>query len=178
MTDSRLSFETRGDAGPRVILVHGSGTDRHTWDAVLPFFASRCRVTAYDRRGGDEANDLAALIEQLHAAPVHVVGSGSGSDIALELIVERPDLFASASLHEPALSTVAPADLSSFGAPLLLTYGDQSPTSRRDKLDDIADVLPRAQRYIFRGAGYAPHLTNPDDYALVVGSFINGVQSL
>src|SRR5881394_1853532 len=98
MTDSPLSFETRGDAGPRVILVHGSGTDRHTWDAVLPRFARQCRVTAYDRRGGDEVHGLEALIEQLQAAPVHVVGNGSGADIALALIVERPDLFASASL--------------------------------------------------------------------------------
>ena len=56
-----------------------------------------------------------------------------------------------------------------------MTEGNQSPRLFRDVLDQIGDVMPRAQRHVFRGAGHAPHLTHPDDFALVVGSFINGV---
>ena len=183
-----LFLEIRGDSGPPVMLVHGSSDDHHTWDGVVPLLARRSRVTTYDRRGhgesdrpasqaglADEAGDLAALIENLGIAPVHVVGNASGADVVLHLIVKRPDLFASASLHEPAANTLDLDKLSSFGAPLLLTHGDKSPTSASDVLDDISDVLPRAQRYIFRGAGNAPHLTHPDDFALVLGSFISGV---
>jgi pimeloyl-ACP methyl ester carboxylesterase len=56
-----------------------------------------------------------------------------------------------------------------------MTHGDQSPPSVIEMLDEISDALPRTQRYIFRRAGDAPHVTHPDDFALVVGSFINGV---
>ena len=42
-------------------------------------------------------------------------------------------------------------------------------------LERIADAVPRAQRHLFRGAGHIPHISHPDDYALVVGSFVTGV---
>jgi pimeloyl-ACP methyl ester carboxylesterase len=260
-----LYYETRGETGPPVVFVHGSWGDHHNWDGVVPLFARRCRVTTYDRRGHsqserppgqgsvrDDARDLAGLIEHLRIAPAHVVGNSFGALIVLNLIIERPDLFASAAIHEPPLigllqgdpalvpvrqriaavmdtlnagqteagtrrfvETIAfgpgmwqqlpeamrdififnaptwldemkePAALTLdldrlpvFGGPLLMTQGDQSPPFFRAILERIEDVLPRAQRHTFRGAGHVPHLTHPDDYALVVGSFINGVHVL
>jgi pimeloyl-ACP methyl ester carboxylesterase len=257
-----LFFESRGTAGPPVVLVHGSWGDHHNWDAVAPLLARSCRVTTYDRRGhsqserlatpgsiGDDVRDLAALIERLDVAPVHVVGNSFGAIVALNLIIERPDLFASAAVHEPPLINMLEGDpalsvaqmrigavidtlrtgnmeagarqfvetvasgpgaweqlapqmretfvfnaptwveemkepaaftldttrLSSFGAPLLVSYGDQSPRFFVAILEQIADAIPRAQRHVFRGAGHIPHLSHPDDYALVVGSFITGV---
>src|SRR5436309_2627253 len=111
-----LYFETRGAAGPPVVLVHGSWGDHHNWDAVVPLLARSCRVTTYDRRGHsqserlaaqgsvrDDARDLAALIEGLGIAPAHVVGNSFGAIVVLDLIIERPDLIASAAVHEPPL---------------------------------------------------------------------------
>ena len=257
-----LYLETRGSAGPPVVLVHGSWGDHHNWDAVVPLLARRCRATTYDRRGHsqserlaaqgsvhDDARDLAALIDGLGIAPAHVVGNSFGAIVVLNLIIERPDLIASAAVHEPPLigflegdptllpvrqrigavmdtlnagqaeagarqfvETVAfgpgmweqlsPAmretfvfnaptwldemkeraafeldldTLSSFGGPLLMSEGDQSPPFFAAILEELSDAMPRAQRHIFRGAGHVPHLTHPDDFALVVGSFINGV---
>jgi pimeloyl-ACP methyl ester carboxylesterase len=260
-----LYLETRGNAGPPVVLVHGSWGDHHNWDAVAPLLARSCRVTTYDRRGHseserpaapgslrDDVRDLAALIEGLGIAPAHVVGNSFGAIITLNLIIDRPDLFASAAVHEPPLiglledgpvvtgvqrriaavletlsagkaeegarqfvETIAfgpgmweqlspdmrerfvfnaptwveemkePAAftldldrLSSFGGPLLMSQGDQSPPFFRAIIDQIEDAAPRAQRQTFRGAGHVPHFTHPDDFALVVGSFINGVHIL
>ncbi len=182
-----LYIESRGDAGPPVVLVHGSRGDHHTWDAVLPLLARRCRVTAYDRRGhgqSDQSNvhgmredaaDLAALIEQLAIVPAHVVGNGVGATVVLLLVMERPELFASVAVHEPNPRSLDVDRLASFGGPLLMTHGDQSPPSVIEMLEEISDALPRTQRYIFRRAGDAPHVTHPDDFALVVGSFIHGV---
>ena len=182
-----LYFETQGEAGPPVILVHGSRGDHHTWDAVAPLLARRCRVTVYDRRGHGEsaassaqgmredAADLAALIEHLTKAPAHVVGNGVGATVVLLLVVERPDLFASVAVHEPNPRSLDVDRLASYGGPLLMTHGDQSPPSVIQMLDEISDALPRAQRYIFRRAGDSPHATHADDFALVVGSFIHGV---
>ena len=182
-----LHVETHGDAGPAVILVHGSRGDHHTWDAVLPLLARRCRMTAYDRRGHgqseqstvhgmrEDAADLAALIEQLTKAPVHVVGNGVGATVVLLLVIERPELFASVAVHEPNPRSLDVDRLASYGGPLLMTHGDQSPPSVIQMLDEISEALPRTQRYIFRRAGDAPHVTHPDDFELVVGSFILGV---
>ncbi len=257
-----LYLETRGGAGPAIVLVHGSWGDHHNWDGVVPLLARSCRVTTYDRRGHsqserlatqgrirDDVRDLAALIEGLGIAPAHVAGNSFGAIVTLNLIIARPDLVASAAIHEPpligllegnpALSAVrqrlgavietlsagnteagarqfvetiafgpgaweqlapemretflfnAPTwvdemkepaafsldldKLSSFGGPLLMSHGDQSPPFLLAILERIADAVPRAQRHLFRGAGHIPHVSHPDDYALVVGSFINGV---
>jgi pimeloyl-ACP methyl ester carboxylesterase len=182
-----LYVESRGDAGPPVVLVHGSRGDHHTWDAVLPIFARRSRVTAYDRRGHgqseqapvhgmrEDATDLGALIESLALGPAHVVGNGVGATVVLLTVIERPELFASVAVHEPNPRSLDVDRLASFGGPLLMTHGDQSPPSVIQMLDEISDALPRTQRYIFRRAGDSPHVTHPDDFALVVGSFIHGV---
>lgn len=260
-----LYIESHGDAGPPVVFVHGSWGDHSSWDRVVPQLARRCRVTTYDRRGHtqserpagqgsirDDVRDLAGLIEHLAIAPVHVVGTSFGAIITLNLLIERPDLVASATIHEPPLLGLVAANpaveaaqqrvravmrtlsagdaeagarqfvetvafgpgmweelppalrktfvfnaptwvdemneqhaftldlgkLAAFGGPLLMTQGDQSPPFFRVILDQIADVLPRAQHHTFRGAGHAPHLTHADDYAVVVGSFISGVHVL
>jgi pimeloyl-ACP methyl ester carboxylesterase len=258
-----LFIESSG-SGPPVVLVHGSWGDHHNWDAAVPLLARTCRVTTYDRRGHsasqrvggqgsilEDVDDLAALIEQLGLAPVHVVGNSFGAIIALNLMIKRPDLIASATLHEPPLigllegnsalagiqqrfgavmetlssgrteagarqfvetalgpgvwEQLSPAlretfvfnastwldemkepgafaldcdRLSSFGGPVLMSQGDQSPPFFAAILEQIAGALPRTQRHVFRGAGHVPHLTHPDDYALVVGNCIKGVDVL
>jgi pimeloyl-ACP methyl ester carboxylesterase len=78
-------------------------------------------------------------------------------------------------MREPAAFTLDLDRLSSFGGPLLMSKGDQSPPFFEAILEQIAAAVPRAQRHVFRGAGHVPHQTHPEDYALVVGSFINGV---
>ncbi len=56
-----------------------------------------------------------------------------------------------------------------------MSQGDQSPPFFEPILEQIAGALPRARRHVFPGAGHVPHLSHPDDYALVVGNFISGV---
>jgi pimeloyl-ACP methyl ester carboxylesterase len=111
-----LYLETRGGGGPSIVLVHGSWGDHHNWGGVVPLLARSCRVTTYDRRGHsqserlatqgsirDDVRDLAALIEGIGIAPAHVVGNSFGAIVTLNLIIERPDLVASAVIHEPPL---------------------------------------------------------------------------
>lgn len=256
-----LFIESSGDSGPPLVLVHGSWGDHHNWDGAVQRLARTFRVTTYDRRGHsasqrldgqgsirDDVDDLAALIEHLGAVPSHVAGNSFGAIIVLNLLIKRPDLIASATVHEPPLlglleanPTLAgtqqrfgtvmdtlsagrmeagarqfvetalgpgvweqlspalretfvfnastwldemkepaafaldPDRLSSFGGPVLMSQGDQSPPFFGAILEQIAGALPRAQRHVFRGAGHVPHLTHPDDYALVVGRFVTGV---
>jgi pimeloyl-ACP methyl ester carboxylesterase len=113
--DVRLYYDSVGGGDP-MVFVHGSWTDHHTWDAVAPLLSNSFKVITYDRRGHSESErpsgqgnvrqdvaDLAAVIETLGPAPVHVAGNSFGAVITLRLAIERPDLFRSVMLHEPPL---------------------------------------------------------------------------
>jgi len=213
LNGANICCESHGTAGPRMVLVHGSWGDRHDWDKAVPDLSSIGRVVTYDRRGfgesdrvpvprslRDEVRDLAALIEHRRASPAHIIANSFGAIITLNLLIDRPDLVASAAIHEPPLiglledpdapaqvrSYINDADdraaytidlkrLGSFGGPLMMSRGTQSPRLFDDILDIIGDALPRAQRYTFRGAGHVPHLTHPADYTMVIGAYVSGV---
>jgi pimeloyl-ACP methyl ester carboxylesterase len=105
----RLHYELIG-AGDAVVFVHGSLLDHHDWDVTGAQIARSFRVLSYDRRGhsqssgngtfDDDLADLAALIEYMQLAPVHLVGNSLGGCIALRLAVARPELLRSVSVHE------------------------------------------------------------------------------
>jgi pimeloyl-ACP methyl ester carboxylesterase len=61
----------------------------------------------------DHARHAATLLDTLGAAPAHVVAHSSGSVIALQLALDRPELVRSLILSEPPLldSLAAPEDL-------------------------------------------------------------------
>jgi len=74
------------------------------------------QVLVYDRRGHsaserpagqgsvfEDADDLAALIDELGVAPAHVAGNSFGAVIALRAATRRPDVFRSLIVHEPPL---------------------------------------------------------------------------
>ena len=110
-----LYYETVG-AGPRLVLTHGSWTDGSGWAPVVAALAERYEVVTWDRRGhsrsesgagpgsrAEDAADLAALIEHLGGGPVHVAGNSYGAIVTLTLVTTRPELVASAAVHEPPM---------------------------------------------------------------------------
>lgn len=116
---AELYYQRRG-AGEPMVLVHGSWTDHHDWDLVFTGLSQRFDVLCYDRRGhsnsppgpgpgslGEDAEDLAALVEALEMAPAHIVGHSYGGVIVLRLATRRPDLFLSMAIHEaPAFNSL------------------------------------------------------------------------
>lgn len=100
--------------GERLVLTHGAWTNSDTWLDLTERLKERFQVVAWDRRGhsrshadpgsgdySEDADDLAALIEHLGGGPTHLVGNSSGGEIVLHLMASRPDLVASAAIHEP-----------------------------------------------------------------------------
>jgi pimeloyl-ACP methyl ester carboxylesterase len=110
-----LYHEITGNGDP-LVLTHGSWTDGSGWAPCVDRLAERYRVVVWDRRGhsrseagtgagsrAEDAADLAALIEHLSAEPVHVAGDSYGAIVTLTLVTDRPDLVATAAVHEPPL---------------------------------------------------------------------------
>ncbi|HEU4698572.1 MAG TPA: alpha/beta hydrolase [Gemmatimonadales bacterium] len=115
LADVALAWVERG-AGEPVVLVHGGGASLRYWDAQLDAFAERYRVVAYSRRyappndnapfapdynARTDARDLAALIEALDLAPVHLVAHSIGAVAALHVATERPALVRTLVVAEP-----------------------------------------------------------------------------
>lgn len=101
-----LHYQVHGPAdGPALVFANSLGTDLHLWDAVLPLLPAGMRVICFDKPGHglsdtresesiqDLADDAAALIEHLGAAPAIFVGLSIGGMIAQDLAVRRPDLL-------------------------------------------------------------------------------------
>jgi pimeloyl-ACP methyl ester carboxylesterase len=119
-----LTYDRHGHGEP-VVLVHGSWSDRHAWDRLTPLLVDRHEVIAVDRRAAsgtraDDVADLVALIAQLDAQPVHLVGNSFGAAVALHTAATHPSLLASVSAHEPPLFDIlgldAPSDAGALSA--------------------------------------------------------------
>jgi pimeloyl-ACP methyl ester carboxylesterase len=110
-----LYYEITG-TGDCLVLTHGSWTDGTGWDQAVARLAERYKVVIWDRRGhsrsqagdgpgsrAEDAADLAGLIEHVSGEPVHVAGNSYGAIVTLTLLTARPDLVATATVHEPPL---------------------------------------------------------------------------
>ena len=49
--DIEVEVDCAGDSGPAVLLVHGLGGSRRTWDCLVPLLTARARVFVPDLRG-------------------------------------------------------------------------------------------------------------------------------
>jgi len=88
-----IAYARSGD-GPALILVHGTGVDRHVWDDVIPRLSESFTVFAVDRRGRGESGDAEAYgIEREFAdvvaladsidGPVNLLGHSYGAICAI-----------------------------------------------------------------------------------------------
>ncbi|MEI6776702.1 MAG: alpha/beta hydrolase [Chloroflexales bacterium] len=105
--DIQVYYEIAG-SGPPLLFIHGLGSSIHDWEFQVPAFAPAFQVIAADLRGHGRsskprgryripqfADDMAALLRALEAAPAHVVGLSLGGMVALELALRSPDLVRS-----------------------------------------------------------------------------------
>ena len=96
---SRLAFDRTGQGEP-LVLLHGQGFSRRSFDPVVPLLAAERDVIAVDLPGhgesprqpkgaGNAPRDLAVavgeLLDELGLTTAHVAGNSSGGWVALEL---------------------------------------------------------------------------------------------
>jgi pimeloyl-ACP methyl ester carboxylesterase len=117
-----LAYREQG-RGPTVLLVHGLAADAQALDDVAGALAADARVVAYDRRGyGDsgapepyqgttveeQAEDAAAVLRGLDAAPALVAGDGFGALVALDVAKRHRALVRAVVVRDPPLLMFAP----------------------------------------------------------------------
>jgi magnesium chelatase accessory protein len=98
----RWHVQQMGD-GPTLLLVHGTGASTHSWRGVAPLLAARFTIVAPDlpghgftRRASSYqlslpgmALALDALLRELGASPVIVVGHSAGAAILVRMSLDR-----------------------------------------------------------------------------------------
>ncbi|HWL45205.1 MAG TPA: alpha/beta fold hydrolase [Ilumatobacter sp.] len=114
-----------GDGTP-VVFVHGFSVDHAMWDAEVAALARRATTVRYDLRGFgrsgephpgyDHVDDLVGLLDRLGLDQAVVVGLSLGANVALALVVQRPErvrgvVLASPGLPGRAWPTPRPPDL-------------------------------------------------------------------
>jgi pimeloyl-ACP methyl ester carboxylesterase len=118
-----LAYDLVGEGTEPIVLVHGSWSDRSSWDRLVPVLSSGFRILRYDRRGHGEspsvpglrsvswdADELAELLLEVDHFPAHVLGVSYGAAVALSLTVRRPELIRSVIVHEPGLVAWPPIE--------------------------------------------------------------------
>ena len=114
-----IFYDEQGDPEKEtLVFVHGSACDYRTWERQLDFFATQYHVVAYSRRSHypnpympytdtysvkTESEDLAALIQTLTHAPVHLIGWSYGALIAATTAKQHPTFVRSLVLAEPPI---------------------------------------------------------------------------
>ncbi|KRL81555.1 alpha/beta fold hydrolase [Secundilactobacillus paracollinoides] len=126
-----LSYTTTGE-GPVLILIPGANGTGNIFTQAAAYFKEHFTVVTYDRRGfGDskltqalpdeaadihstyrlktDADDVAALATTLSPdEPVSIMGSSSGSIVAMETLQDHPEIVKQIAFHEPPINSFLP----------------------------------------------------------------------
>ncbi len=111
-------------AGPPLVLLHGFTGSAAGWGDIAASLAEHFRVIAIDLLGHGDSDsppdperyrvepavaDLAAVLDQLDAGPVHLLGYSMGGRLALHLAAARPERVRSLVLESasPGLADAA-----------------------------------------------------------------------
>jgi 3-oxoadipate enol-lactonase len=102
-------------SGPPLILIHGIGASRHSWDGLIRHLKSDFRCVSYDLRGHglsplpkppytleDLVEDLEALRRELHVEKAHFAGHSLGGMIGPAYARRYPDRVLSLGLYSTA----------------------------------------------------------------------------
>ena len=108
-----LYYEEHGTGEP-ILCIHGTGSSSALWVDAASRLANHGRAIVYDRRGfgrserpdpfitdvHEHADDAAALIDALAAAPAIVIGRSHGGEVAVDLALRYPDRVRALALLE------------------------------------------------------------------------------
>jgi pimeloyl-ACP methyl ester carboxylesterase len=119
VTAGRLYYEECG-TGSAVVLLHDGLLHSVVWDDMWPALCSKYHVLRYDRRGYGRSpaaktsfspeDDLLHLLDHAKIAQAVLVGSSSGSALAIDFTVAHPDRVEALFLIGPVVHGMRSSD--------------------------------------------------------------------
>jgi len=111
-----IHYQTAGNSGPVVVLLHEMGGSLDSWDAVAPGLAEHYRVVRYDQRGAgltekvraqftndDAVDDLESVLKNLDLKPPYnFVSVAAAATQVLRFLERHPEQVSSIVLCNPA----------------------------------------------------------------------------
>ncbi|CAM3227305.1 alpha/beta fold hydrolase [Deinococcus saxicola] len=179
-----LAYDEIRPEHPRgnVLFLTGLGSNRLGWRGQLPIFGEKYRALAIDHRDtgdsdltdadystADQADDAAAFLRAMNAAPAHIVGISMGGFIALNLAVRWPELVQSLTLVSTSAGGESHVKPDEAGLEVLRPDFTLSPGERARRTYGLMmapgfmDANPRAADAIAANASYRP--LTPERYA-------------
>jgi len=135
-------------AAPVVVFLHGSTLDRHSWSRQVEALRDRYRVVVPELRGhgestlqgrfafDDAVDDILALLDELAAERVALVGLSLGGNIAQEIVYRHRQRVDALVVADSTCNTAARSPVQ---VPLTIGYlAASTMTSRRRYLDRAA----------------------------------------
>lgn len=173
----RFYYETYGKGRP-LLLLHGNSGNSGRFFKTIPFFEKRNRVIAVDSRahgksvdGGDSlsfemmADDMAALLTELHIDSTDVIGWSDGGIIALVLAMRHPQkvrrLVATGANLWPDSTALLPS-----------LWRDMEREYAQGRNSLYTDPVKRNARKVFLLDFYHPHIPTSALKAIKAPSFI------
>ena len=146
-----LYYEERGGGEP-ILCIHGTGSSAAVWGDAVEELARRGRTIAYDRRGfsrserpepfvtdvHQHADDAAALLDELAAAPAIVIGRSQGGEIAVDLALRYPDRVRALALLEGGGLSLGRA-----AAQWIADLGEQIYAAAEADMDTVGETMLR-----------------------------------
>jgi len=100
----RIAYELRGPlftTQPTLLLIQGLGFDASGWGTAVSLLRRRFKLVLIDNRGVGRsgagaisvpamADDVVAVLDDIAAGPVHVLGASLGGMIAQDLVIRHP----------------------------------------------------------------------------------------
>jgi len=114
VSGATLMVELTGHGEP-LVLLHGFGDDRHSWDSLVGALVPERQVIRYDLRGFGQSsisarlpfrhsNDLRELLDTLQLGRCDLMGISLGGSIALNFALDHPQRVRRLVLINPALT--------------------------------------------------------------------------
>jgi pimeloyl-ACP methyl ester carboxylesterase len=164
----KMYYETYGTGEP-VLFIHGNGGSIHDFSNQIPYFAKNYQVIIADSRAQGKsadlkndslsyemmADDLDALLGNLHLKNINVVGWSDGGINGLLLAIRHPDKVKKLAVTGANLSPDTMAV-----NPYLANVVKQAYLHAIDTLKKMSNVTPdmRNEVKILRLLGFEPHI--------------------
>jgi 3-oxoadipate enol-lactonase len=183
--DATIAWWSGGTTGPTVVLLHGATLDHRAWAPQVDALVDRFHVVVPDLRAHgastgrfafeDAVQDVLALLDELPAAQVVLVGLSLGANIAQEVVYRAPERVAALVVADATCNTAvrspweAPLTVAALHAQAAAVGGDFGLLAAR-----VTAVDPQVQAYALEANA---HRSNQETVAILASLLTGGLRS-